>query len=258
MIDIHCHILPALDDGPRSLEESVRLLEMLRTEGVTLAVATTHVLDHRYPSPTAAQIDEGLRAVREADGGKLEVVGGAEVRLTPDILDLLDRPELFVNGGRYMLVELPSTLIPVGTENLLFGLTSAGVKPIIAHPERNRMLLKHPERLREFVRMGCTGQLDAPCLMGSGGSELKRTALKWLGEGLVHFVASDAHRPGWRAPLLAEPYEVIRRELGEDLARAVLIDNPRAAVENQELSHIPEVAPERRRRGWFTAWFGAS
>ncbi len=255
MIDIHCHILPAIDDGPKSIEESVRLLEMSRAEGVTTAVATPHIFDHRYPNPTTAQIEERLALVREAVNGAVDVVCGAEVRLTPEILGVLDRSELFINRGRYMLIELPATLIPVGAENLLFGLTSAGVKPIIVHPERNRALLKHPERLVEFVRMGCAGQLDAPCLTGSQGSEARKNALNWISQGLIHFVASDAHRPSWRAPILAEPYQEVRRELGEEIAQGLFVDNPGAAVRNEELRYCPELSPTRAKAVWLRGLF---
>lgn len=255
MIDIHCHILPELDDGPRSLEESIRLIDLLEKEGVRLAVATPHLFDHRYTNPTAEQIRDRLMEVRTAVTGPVEIVSGAEVRLTPELLGMLDRTEMYINGGNYLLIELPSTVVPPGTENLLFGLTSAGVKPIIAHPERNRVLFTQPERLREFVRMGCMGQLDAPCLMGSRGSGFRKMVLRWIADGLIHFVASDAHRPDWRAPLLAAPYEVIRNELGEDIARAVMIDNPRSAVENRELAYCPEIKPERQG-GWLRSLLG--
>ncbi len=258
MIDIHCHVLPAIDDGPKTLEQSLALLDLLKREGVTTVVATPHVFDPRYPSPTGAQIEERLSLLHENYSGPIEIVGGAEVKLIPEVLTSLERQELFINRSRYMLLEFPSHIIPLGVENLFFELASSGVRPVIAHPERQRTLLAQPKRLLEFVRMGCLGQLDAPCLTGSQGGDLRKTALRWITEGLVHFVASDSHRPNWRAPILAEPYEVVRKELGGEIAQAIFHDNPQAAVKDEELPYTPELKSSSGRARWFQSLFGAS
>lgn len=239
MIDIHCHILPEIDDGARTLEESLELAELLIQEGVTTVVATPHVFDLRYPTPTSEQIQDRLAQVRGQLDSRLHVVCGAEVRLVPEVTTVLHRQEIFINRGPYLLIEFPSGLIPHGIERLLFELTSSGVRPIIAHPERNRGFLADAERLKTFVGMGCYAQLDAPCLLKK--DEVRRTALRWIEAGLIHVVASDAHRTHWRPPQLADPYAEVEKHCGADVARALFVDNPQAVVEGEPLPFAPEI-----------------
>jgi protein-tyrosine phosphatase len=239
MIDIHCHILPELDDGARTLEESLALAELLIREGVTTVVATPHIFDLRYPTPTSEQIRDRLTQVRSQLDSRVQVVCGAEVRLVPEVTTVLHRPDLFINMGPYMLIEFPSGLIPHGIERLLFELTSSGVRPIIAHPERNRGFLANADRLGAFIGMGCYAQLDAPCLLKK--DEIRRIALRWIEAGLIHVVASDSHRCHWRPPQLAGSYLEVEKHCGADVARALFVDNPQAVVEGEPLPFAPEI-----------------
>lgn len=252
MIDIHCHVLPDLDDGPRSLEESLALGALLIREGVTTVAATPHVFDVRYPTPSPDHIMTRLTRVREGLEGRLNVVCGAEVRLVPDILTVLDRREIFINMSQYVLIEFPGGLIPHGIERLLFELISSGVKPIITHPERSGGFLSDPERLGIFIGMGCYAQLDAPSLLDKG--EARRVALRWIDAGLIHVVASDAHRCQWRPPRLAAAYLEVEKQWGADVARALFVDNPRAVVDGEPLPFAPEV--KQLNRSVFSWWQG--
>lgn len=244
MIDLHCHILPELDDGARTLEESLVLAEMLVQEGVTTVVATPHVFDLRYPTPTPDQIQDRLIQLQRHLDGRLRVVGGAEVRLVPELMTVLHRQDLYINGGSYMLIEFPDDLIPPGIERLVFRLTSAGIRPIIAHPERHRGFLADAGRLKAFINLGCYAQLDAPCLLRK--DEIRRTALRWIDSGLIHVVASDAHRRHWRPPRLTEPYREVEKHRGADMARALFVDNPQAVVEGVPLPFVPELRSSSR------------
>ncbi len=256
MIDIHCHILPQIDDGARSLEESVALGEMLIQEGVTTVVATPHVFDLRYPTPTTDQILSRVDQVKQALAGRLNVVCGAEVRVVPEVTTVLDRKEIFINAGPYMLIEFPSGMIPHGAENLLFELMASGVRPIIAHPERNRGFLGDPERLHAFVHMGCYAQLTAPCLLTK--DEARRSAWRWIEAGLIHMVASDSHQCKWRPPMLAEPYREVEKRCGPDVAQALFVENPRAVVEGEPLPYAPEIRSLAKPKSnwWQGLWRG--
>lgn len=250
MIDIHNHILPQIDDGPRTWEEAVALCELFIQEGVTTVVATPHVFDVRYPNPTTDQILESLVRLKKQFDGRLQIVGGAEVRLVPEVTTILERKELFINRQQYLLVELPSMIIPRGIEHLIFSLTSLGARPIIAHPERTQGFLENPERLRELIRMGCYAHLDAPALLNRKSS-LRKTALEWIEIGLVHFVASDAHRPDWRPPRLAAAYAEVERECGPSVAQALFVENPQAILQGEDLPFALELNSKKKSLlGW--------
>lgn len=256
MIDIHCHILPGIDDGARSFDEAVALGELLIKEGVSTVVATPHVFHLRYATPTSEQMLSRLTWLNEAFAGRLRVVCGAEVCAVPEALSVLRRPELLINGGPYMLVEFPSEIVPHGAENLLFELIASGVRPIIAHPERNRVLVNDPERLRTFVHMGCYAQLTAPYLLANNSA--RRLALRWIESGFIHFVASDSHRSDWRAPRLAAPYQVVERECGAAVAHALFVANPQAVIRGETLPFAPELRVFNKTKSswWRSLWGG--
>ncbi|MCS6816735.1 MAG: hypothetical protein N0A16_02160 [Blastocatellia bacterium] len=245
MIDLHCHLLPGVDDGPRTWEEAIALGVRLAEEGVTLAVTTPHVFWGRSPNPAPEQIQEGVAQLNRALQGRLRVLPGAEVRIVPELRAWADRVmrsavdgdrALLLNGTSYVLLEFPSEVVPSGADRLFFELLTAGVRPILAHPERNAALRHRPERLRHFVAQGCYVQVDAPSLLGDYGREAQRVAQRWIEAGWAHVIASDAHSLRTRPPKLRRAWEHIVRAYGEAVARALFIENPKAIVEGADLS----------------------
>jgi len=161
------------------------------------------------------------------------------------VTTILERKELFINRKRYLLVEMPGGMIPPGIERLVFDLMSSGVRLIIAHPERSRRFLDNSKRLREFIRMGCYAHVDAPSLLNKKSSA-RKMSLRWIEAGLIHFVASDAHRPDWRPPRLAAAYAQVEQECGTQVARALFVENPRAILQGEDIPFAPELKPEKR------------
>jgi protein-tyrosine phosphatase len=261
MIDLHCHILPGVDDGPKTLDESLTLCELLINEGVTTVVTTPHLFHLRFEDPTSEKVNQLVKTLNRELGGRLQVVAGAEVRLVPEVVEEIDQSSavtgrnptptdngrrttdhcLFLNGSHYILVEFPHDLVPYGIENLIFELTSRGVKPIIAHPERTRVFTDQPERLAELIRLGAYGQVDAPFLAGDHGSKSKKTALRWISQGYVHFVASDAHSCHRRPPRLQKAFAEVQKEYGLDVARSLFVENPKAVVNDEEVALLFEL-----------------
>jgi len=246
VIDVHCHLLPGVDDGPKTWEEALALGLRLAEEGITLAVTTPHVFWGRYPNPEPERIREGVAQLNRALAGRLRVLSGAEVRIVPELRAWAERVTrsagdraLLLNGASYVLLEFPPEVIPPGVEQLLFELLTAGVRPILAHPERNAALRYRPERLRRFVEQGCGIQVDAPSLLGDHGREVQRVAAHWIEAGWVHVVASDAHGLRVRPPKLRRAWEDVARTYGEAIARTLFIENPKAIVEGADLSEIP-------------------
>ena len=210
MIDIHCHLLPGIDDGPTTLEQAMALAKALVDDGITHAVATPHVFPGRFENRRTSIEDEFERfASQLADSGIPLALGWAgEVRLTPEVLDLLALQELPYLGqsGRLqaMLLEMPDGQIPLGSDRFITHLMARGVRPVIVHPERNRAVMENTQRLQPFVAQGCAVQITAGSLVGQFGAKAQATAKAILDAGWVDVIASDAHNLTGRRPRMAE------------------------------------------------------
>jgi protein-tyrosine phosphatase len=152
-------------------------------------------------------------------------------------------------------VEFNEISIPPGMDQTLHEIQLAGMRPVVTHPERNRILQAHPERLKKWVRYGCFVQVTGGALTGGFGPTSQKDALRWIREGLVHFVASDAHNTRSRPLRLQPAYDMVFDQFGLEKARALFLDNPLAAFDGGELPHVPEVqdesSPPRRKRFFF-------
>ncbi|GAC1702537.1 MAG: tyrosine protein phosphatase [Candidatus Acidiferrum sp.] len=254
MIDLHCHILPGLDDGAKDMEESLAMAQSAVDDGITHVVATPH-------SSSDFSFDyskvRALRDVLQAKvGPELRIATGCDFHMNPENLTALreQAPPFCINQKSYLLVEFDEFSIPPAMDHSLHELRLAGLWPIITHPERNSTLRAHPERLKGWVRLGCYVQVTAGALTGMFRESAQRNALRWIQQGLVHFVASDAHNTGSRPLRLKPAYELVRERFGREKAQALFVDNPWAAFEGEELPHVPELkdeSPSRRKRFFF-------
>ena len=255
MVDLHCHILPGIDDGPPTMEESLAMAESAIEDGITHVIATPHSSSEYHFDFARVR---GLRdELQSRIGGKLQLATGCDFHLDPENLKSLRKDPSFycLNQGDYLLVEFNEISIPPGLDQTLHEMQLSGVRPVITHPERNRILRAHPERLKKWVRQGCFIQVTGGALTGSFGPAAQKDAQQWIREGLVHFVASDAHNTRTRPLRLQPAYDAVLRQFGEEKARALFLDNPLAAFEGRELPHLPEIAEEmplpRRKRFFF-------
>lgn len=209
MLDIHCHLLPGLDDGPSELSESLAMARAAAAAGVREVVCTPHQFDGRYDNPRP-RILESLRAFRDAverEKIPLALLPGAEVHLHPELLERLDRGEVMTYGdaGRAILLELPHDTVPEGTLDVVFELQVRKLKVVLAHPERNRGFLARPGRVNEFADRGVLLQITADSLAGRFGADVKRLAERIAAGGHESMIASDAHRASGRRSPLALP-----------------------------------------------------
>jgi protein-tyrosine phosphatase len=245
MIDLHCHILPGLDDGPETMEESVEMAEAAIAGGTTHIVATPHSsTEFFFDYPKIRALCKELQA---KVGNRLTLATGCDFHLNPENLTSLRSHSLrfCINQKDYLLVEFNEIAIPPAMDQTLHEMQLAGIRPIVTHPERNRLLRLRPDRLTNWVRHGCYGQVTGGALTGRFGQSAQKEAMKWIAEGLIHFVASDAHNTSSRPIQLGTAYEVVEKEFGEEKARALFIDNPKAAFEGRDLPHVPELEDER-------------
>lgn len=215
MIDLHCHYLPAIDDGSQSMAESLDLARASVADGITHAVMTPHIHLGRYQNLRSTVVSATAQfqlALREA-GIPLQVYPGGEVRLSSDILDLLDRDEIpflgMLDGFRVMLLEFPYGQIPVGTEKLLRWLVDHRIRPLIAHPERNKVVLDNVERISPYIEMGCLLQVTAGSITGAFGKPAQNSADLLLERGWVSVIATDAHNLLHRAPLMSQAKQLL-------------------------------------------------
>ena len=251
MIDVHCHILPGLDDGPDKIEESLEMAETAVADGITHVVATPHSNDRFWFDFThVRRLRDELQA---RAGNRLQIATGCDFHLSPENLARLRKqPRQFcINQHGYLLVEFNEISIPAAMDRTLHEMQLSGLRPIVTHPERNVILRTHPERLREWVRRGCFVQVTGNAITGAFGATAQQIALQWIGEGMIHFVASDAHNNRNRPLRLQSAYDVVADRFGEAQARALFVENPLAAFEGRPLPYVPEIvneAPKKKKR----------
>lgn len=250
MIDLHCHVLPGIDDGPETLAESLELCRAAVAAGTKTIVATPHV-SWDWPGVTSQVVAEGVDRVNDAlraEGIDLEVRTGAEIAMTR-VGDLAEEEllALRLGGGPYLLVECPYSPASAGFDGVLQTITGRGHRIVLAHPERCPAFLRNPAQLRGFVEAGMLTSITAGSYLGRFGRDVERFARRLLDEGLVHDIASDGHGAGLRRPPSIGP-ELEEAGFGESAdwhARAV----PLAILDGTPLPPAPPRPPAPPKRG---------
>jgi protein-tyrosine phosphatase len=255
MVDLHCHILAGLDDGPENIEISVAMAESAIADGITHVVATPHANNRYFFDYSRVR---SLRAeLQEKIGTRLILATGCDFHLNPENLDALreDAPRFCINQRDYLLVEFNENSIPPAMDQTLHEIQLLGLRPVITHPERNSILRLQTQRLAKWVRLGCFIQVTAGSLTGVFGPGAQKDALRWMAAGMVHVVASDAHNTRGRPLKLQSAFDLVQKQFGEGKARALFVENPMAAFEGRDLPHVPELRDEfdvpRRKRFFF-------
>jgi protein-tyrosine phosphatase len=232
MIDLHCHLLPGIDDGPDTLEQSLALCRIAVADGITHAVVTPHMHPGRWEN-TRHSIGQDLQSLN-AELGKhniaLQLGFAAEVRLTDQIMQQVAEEDIpfygDVDGYHIMLLEFPHGHIIPGSEKLVQWLLQRNIRPLIAHPERNRQVMKDPAQLQPFIEAGCWLQLTAGSVTGHFGDRARDIARQLLEEDVVAVVASDGHNANARQPALRQAYTSIARDFGQARAARLMRDTP--------------------------------
>lgn len=237
MIDIHCHILPAIDDGPAEMRESVEMARIAAMDGIRTIVASPHFLYGGRPAmDDLRQAVLSLRKGLEDGAVRIEVVEGADVKLTYELLDGMRKCDMpTINGSRYFLLELPE-VVPPNLDNFLHTAHISGFVPIITHPERNYTFLTSPRKVDRLRDAGALLQVTAMSVTGEFGMEIQDLSLMLIKKGLVDFVASDAHGAGYRRPVLSDAYRRLSRLMKGTRLRKIFFENPEAVLENGEIA----------------------
>jgi len=242
MVDIHCHILPGMDDGADTLETSIQMAEMAIADGITHVVGTPHAnSQYKFDTEVIRQRRDELQA---AVGDRLKLATGCDFHLSfENLQDLEKNPHKYtINQKNYLLVEFADFAIPPSMDETMHHLQLLGLSPIITHPERNALLRTKPERMYRWLHQGAYVQITAQSLLGRFGASSKERAEQWLDADRVHFVASDAHGVKGRPLQLRAAYEAVAERRGEEVAQALFTDNPLAVFEGLSLPYEPEQA----------------
>jgi protein-tyrosine phosphatase len=239
VVDLHCHLLPGVDDGPLTLDEAVLMARMAEADGCQVLVATPH---QRHPSWWNGDREALAGACRELQGRLGErprILAGAEIRVDAGLLADVDRLPggslLPLAGSSYLLLELDRRRPAIDPAELVHELSVAGWRPIVAHPEHYPWLLAQPALVDRLVELGALLQVTGMSLTGGFGPRAQAACRDLLDAGVVHFVASDAHGTDERPPGLSAAYAALARGWGQETAEALTSANPAAVIENRPL-----------------------
>ena len=252
MVDIHSHILSAVDDGARNLDESLEMCRRSADDGITTIVATPHAHDSVHKTHAPEFLRQKVDELNSLLKGAPRIELGCELRFTHEVVKQVcqDQSAPTIAGGPYVLVEFPHRILPPGSERALFELMGYQIRPIIAHPERNQMIIAEPERFFPLVEMGVLGQADSGSFTGQFGKAVQQTATVLLEHGLVHCLASDCHNTRNRLPGLSEAVAAVAHLAGHDFAGAMAGANPAAIVRGERIPYQPPALYPKKRKKW--------
>jgi protein-tyrosine phosphatase len=243
MIDLHCHMLPGIDDGARDLSVSIEMARAFMADGVSLVACTPHILPGLYHN-TGAQIRQATARLQQTlnrEGISLQLVAGADNHIVPDFVAQLRSGHLLsLADTRYVLVEPPHHVVPPRLEDLFFNLVAAGYVPILTHPERLTWIGSHYKAVQRLIRMGVWMQITAGSFAGAFGRNARYWAERMLDEGCVQILATDAHDVSRRPPNLSQGRELAAKRVGDTEAQHLVVTRPRGVLLNDVPSNLPK------------------
>lgn len=253
-VDIHCHLLPRIDDGAKSWVESLTMAEIAVSEGITTSIVTPHQLgtfSHNRGDKIRGLTAE-LQQLLDERGIPLRVLPGADVRIDPGLVPGLQSGDILTlaDQRRHVLLELPHELY-MPLEDVLARLERAGIAGILSHPERNQGLIARPELVESLVHRGCLMQVTAGSLLGAFGPQSQSLAEWMVQRGLVQFLATDAHGPKSRRPLMLRAYERVAQLGDTEQANQICSRNPAAVAAGEPVSIQLRATPRRGLASWF-------
>ena len=237
MIDIHSHIIPNVDDGARSVEETFNILKEAQEAGFTDVILTSHFLLNYYETNAQELIfwKEKLQEVLKKQGTKINLHSGMEIYITNQMEELLENKKILtLANSRYMLIELPLATNVKYFDYVVYYLEAKGIKPIIAHPERYKCVQKDPDIVEEYIEKGCLIQCNYGSIVNLYGREAEKTTKTILKKNQVHFLGSDVHRENGTYLIILDAIKKIRKIIGENKINEITTINPKKILQNEE------------------------
>ena len=238
-VDIHAHIIPGVDDGPKTIDESLKIIEAALRGGTSILACTSHIREGLYDNSIETlrkKFEELVKKTAEI-GLEIKLAFGAEIHVRRDLCKMLNDNLLptYSDTGKYILLEFPMGTIPDWADEIIFELKINDIIPIIAHPERSVGKLKNLQRVYDLVYKGAMIQLNSTSIVGGFGKNILEIAMKMVQLNLVHFVASDAHLSNSRSPDLSNAFNIVCREFDKNTAEKLFKRNPRAVIEGSQV-----------------------
>lgn len=255
MIDIHCHILPDMDDGAKHFTDSLMMAKQAESEGIHTIVATPHHQNGRYVNPKqdilvkVHELNEYLASERI----NVKILPGQEIRTYGELLQDYEAGEIVTVGDctNYVLLELPSNYVPKYTDQLCYDIQIKGLIPVIVHPERNSELMERPEKLYRLVKNGVLTQVTAASLTGYFGKKIQKFTFDIIDSNLTHFIASDAHNVTNRSFKMEEANDVLEKRYGIDYVY-MFMDNAELMLEGKNVYRdVPQQIKKKKLFGLF-------
>lgn len=263
MIDLHSHILPGIDDGAKTLDVSLEMARLAVADGIHTMACTPHIYPGLYMNDRDGIVAarDALQTELDARGIALRLTTGADVHLVPGLLESLRAGRVpTLAGSRYLLLEPSHHVAPPRFQESVFTLVAAGYTPVITHPERLLWVEDHYPVFVQLIQQGAWMQVTAGALTGTFGPRAKYWGERFLDEGRVHLLATDAHSNGRRVPNLSRARAIAERMLGAEEAQRLVIGRPQAILANVSPAEVPPppALPEDEPRtgGWWRRWFG--
>ncbi|GAA0469258.1 tyrosine-protein phosphatase [Alkalibacillus silvisoli] len=251
MIDIHSHILPNVDDGASTLDDSIQMAKAAQSEGITTIYATPHHLNGRYETSPSLIKDKVSELNRELENRQinLKVKEGQEIRVNGEIPELLEDGEAIPlgNDSKYVLIEFPSSQVPRYAKQTSYDMQRMGYQPIIVHPERNSAISKYPNILYEQVKRGALTQLTASSVAGKFGKKIQALCFDLIEANLVHFIASDAHNTSSRGFHMKEAFDILEDRYGAGLVE-LFKENAETAATGEPVICDPPMEVKKKKK----------
>ena len=258
MVDIHSHILPGVDDGAKSIQNSIDMLRNASKAGVRIIVATPHLLDGMFEKGIPERLDliKELQDLADKNAIKIQIKPGYECYISPEMSRLGEKLfEWTINNNRkYMLLELPMQNMPLFVDDALDNIKKQGITPIISHPERYMTVIKDPKILLKFIEKGCVIQLNAGSILNYYGRAVKNTARTLLECNYIHVVASDMHSIS--SFMLSQALSAVSALIGFDKASQMFDEIPYKIVVGEDFERESPMQYNVKRKSLRERIFG--
>ena len=235
MVDIHSHLIPNVDDGSKSVEETFMLIKEADRAGITDIILTPHYIVNSYEqnANTLILLKDKLQQILDKDKINVKLHIGMEVYITDNLIDLLKQNKLLtLANSKYLLMELPLNTHVQYEDIIIFKLIENNIIPIIAHPERYKFIQENPDKVEELIESGCLMQSNIGSILGIYGNHAKQTVKYLLKKDLIHFLGTDTHRKDTIYPLLKKATKKIEKIIGKEKTEELIKINPQKILNN--------------------------